>query len=71
MVGKQGGGEGPEGGGGGRGQALDCEGGFVDERGGRVPGLDLLADYELEVGGQVGGGADVGDGGCGEGFEDF
>ncbi len=52
-------------------EALHCQRRFVDEGGGRVPGLDLLADEELEGGGQVGGGADVRDGGGGEGFEEF
>jgi hypothetical protein len=55
----------------GRGQALDGEACFVDEGGGWVPGLDLLAEDELEVGSEGGGGADVGDGGGGEGFDDF
>ena len=36
-----------------------------------MPGLDLVADDELEAGGQGGVGFDVGDGGGGEGLEDF
>ena len=55
----------------GRGDALNRERRFVGQGGGRVPGLDLLADDNLEGGGQGGVGFDVGDGGGGEGFEDF
>ena len=46
MLVKQGSGEGPELSGIG---TKDCDGGFVDESGGRVPRLDLLTEDDLKV----------------------
>lgn len=55
----------------GRVEALHGERGLVHEGRGRVPRLDLLADYELDFGGEGGVDADAGDGGVYEGVEEF
>lgn len=52
-----------------RGELQDREGGFVEEGGGGVPGLDLLAEDEAELGRVFVG--DVGGEGWVEGLEDF